>query len=380
MYKILHISTSLGMGGAETSLHNLLKNTDRSVFDVQVLSLGSDRPVGDQIRSLGIPVVSLGMRPSVPDPLAFARLTRHLRTAKPDLVQSWLYHADLMAALAARLAGNPPVVWGVHYVPGGFSGLKPLTRLIIHLNALLSRIFPVKIVCDAETARQAHARLGYSQGRMILIPNGFDLDTFHPNPDAHHKICDEFGLPADTLLVGMAARFHPDKDHRNFIRAAAILHAQMPDVQFLLWGRDMDRENTSLVNWIESENLHDVIHLLGFRDDTPMLTAALDVATLSSSGEAFPMALGEAMACGVPCAATDVGDIAGMIGDVGRVVPPRDPPALAQAWLELLRMPVGERRRLGESARRKVMEQYEIRQTAAKYACLYRDIIEHRHR
>ncbi len=380
MYKILHISTSLGMGGAENSLYNLLKNTDRSEFDVQVLSLGSDRPVGDQIRSLGIPVTSLGMRPSIPDPLAFARLVRILRAVKPDLVQSWLYHADLMAALAARLAGNPPVVWGVHYVPGNLSELKKLTRLIIHSNALLSRVFPTRIVCDAEAARQSHARIGYRQERMVVIPNGFDLDTFHPDPDAHQKVCAELGLSADALLVGMAARFHPDKDHRNFIRAAAVLHGPMPDVHFLLWGRYMDRENISLVKWIEAEKLRDVIHLLGFRDDTPTLTAALDVATLSSSGEAFPLALGEAMACGVPCAATDVGDIAGMIGDVGRVVPPRDPLALAQAWLELLRMPIGERRRLGKSARRKVMEHYEIRQTAAKYARLYRDIIKNSQR
>jgi len=380
MYKILHISTSLGMGGAETSLYNLLKNIDRSEFDVQVLSLGSDQPLGDQIRSLDIPVESLRMRPGVPDPMAFARLTRYLRAVKPNLVQSWLYHADLMAALAARLAGNPPVVWGVHYVPGELSKLKSLTRLIIRLNAFLSHRLPTMIVCDAETARQAHTRLGYSQERMVVIPNGFDLEMYQPVPEAHHRICAELGVPAATPLIGMAARFHPDKDHRNFIRAAAVLHGQMPDVHYLLWGRDIDGHNKVLVNWIDSENLSGKVHLLGFRDDTPMLTAALDVASLSSSGEAFPLALGEAMACGVPCAATDVGDIAEMIGDVGRVVPPRDSSALAQAWLELLRMPVEERRRLGESGRRKIMERYEIRQTAAKYARLYRDIIEHHQR
>jgi glycosyltransferase involved in cell wall biosynthesis len=241
-------------------------------------------------------------------------------------------------------------------------------------------VFPTRIVCDAEAARQSHVRIGYRQDRMVVIPNGFDLDTLHPDPDAHQKVCAELGLSADALLVGMAARFHPDKDHRNFIQATAVLHVQMPEVHFLLWGRGMDRGNTSLMDWIDSENLHDVIHLLGFRDDTPMLTAALDVATLSSSGEAFPMALGEAMACGIPCAATDVGDIAEMLDGVGKVVPPRDPSALAQAWLELLRLPVEERQRLGEIARRKVMEHYEIRQTAAKYAHLYRDIIENRQR
>ncbi len=378
MYKILHISTSLGMGGAETSLYNLLKNTDRSEFDIQVLSLGSDQPVGDQIRSLGIPVVSLGMRPAVPDPLAFIRLTRHLRAVKPDLIQSWLYHADLMAALAARLAGNPPVVWGVHYVPGEISKLKSLTRMIIHLNAFLSHRLPTMIVCDAKTARQAHVHIGYRQDRMVVIPNGFDLETYQPVSEAHHRICAELGLPDSTPVIGMASRFHPDKDHRNFIQAAAILHAQMPDVHYLLWGRDINEHNEVLVNWIDSENLSGKVHLLGFRDDTPMLTAALDVASLSSSSEAFPLALGEAMACGVPCAATDVGDIAGMLDGVGKVVPPRDSSALAQAWLDLLRMPVEERQRLGENARWKVMEQYDIRHTSEKYARLYRDIIEHR--
>jgi len=375
MIKVLHLATGLGMGGAETSLLNLLTHTDRAAFEPHVLALGSDQPVGDRIRALGIPVTSLGMRPSVPDPLSFIRLARFLRALKPDIIQTWMYHADLLGMLAAPLAGNIPVAWGIHLTLGNLAGLKLPTRLVIRASALLSRR-PAAIVCCAESARKTHAAIGYDGTRMQVIPNGFDLGVFQPDPAARASLRAELGLPSDAPLIGMAARFHPQKDHQTFIRAAGLLHAGMPEVHFVLWGREVDGHNRTLEAWIDAAGIGANLHLLGLRQDAPRLTAGLDLATLSSAwGEAFPMVLGEAMACGVPCVATDVGDAAEMLADTGRIVPPGNPRALADAWSELLHLPATQRRTLGQATRRRVTEHYDIRLTARMYARLHRDII-----
>ena len=211
---------------------------------------------------------------------------------------------------------------------------------------------------------------------MMVIPNGFDLAKFQPDGSARASVRAELGLSAETKLIGMAARFHPQKDHANFVAAAKCLHATMPAVHFVLWGKDVNWDNADLAGWIDEAGLRDCFHLLDLRLDAPRLTAALDVAALSSArGEAFPMVIGEAMACAVPCAVTDVGDAKSMVAETGRTVPPGNADALAHAWQELLSMSDEERSLLGQRARQRVMEQYDIRKTSGQYAQLYKDII-----
>jgi glycosyltransferase involved in cell wall biosynthesis len=374
--KILHIATGLGMGGAETSLANLMAFTDRTEFEPRVLSLSDDQPVGDRIRVLGIHVDTLGMRAGRIIPADFVRLTRYLHQTKPDMIQTWMYHADLLGSLSAPFAGNPPVVWGLHLTVCDMQSVKRGTRLVIRANTLLSHWSPVRIVCCAENTRRSHADLGYAVSKMTVIPNGFDLSKFHPDESARASVRAELGLSPETKLVGMAARFHPQKDHANFVAAAKRLHATMPEVHFVLWGMDINLNNSALAGWINAAGLRDRFHLLDLRLDASRLTAALDVAALSSArGEAFPMVIGEAMACAVPCAVTDVGDAASMVADTGRTVPPGDAAALAWAWQELLALPNEERFRLGQRARQRVIEQYDILKTSGQYADLYRDII-----
>jgi glycosyltransferase involved in cell wall biosynthesis len=374
--KVLHIATGLKMGGAETSLANLMAFTDRAEFEPRVLALSDDQPVGDRIRALGVPVDTLGMRAGRIVPTDFVRLTRYLRQAKPDLIQTWMYHADLLGSLAAPLAGDPPVVWGLHLTVNDMQSVKRGTRLVIRLNALLSHWSPARIVCCAENTLRSHADIGYAAAKMLVIPNGFDLAKFQPDDSARVSVRAELGLWPETKLVGMAARFHPQKDHANFVAAANHLHEKMPDTHFVLWGKDVNWENADLAGWIDTVRLRDQTHLLDLRLDAPRLTAALDVAALSSArGEAFPMVIGEAMACAVPCAVTDVGDAKSMVAETGRTVPPGDAAALAHAWQELLSMPDEERSRLGRRARQRVMDLYDIRKTSGQYAQLYKDII-----
>jgi len=373
--KILHVITGLGKGGAEVSLYNLLSSLNRGQFDFRVVSLSSEGPLAESIRELGVPVISLGMKASTPDLRLLLRLAGVVRREQPDLVQTWLYHADLMGTIASKLGGSPPIVWTIHHSPASLKEFKPATRWVVRLNARLSKFLPTAIICVAQDARRRHIRIGYEASKIQVISNGFDLKVFQPNPDARITVRHELDLKEGVVLIGLCARFHPHKDHLNFVHAAAILHRQIPTVHFLLWGDQVDGQNQVLSDWLCEHGLQDVIHLLGHREDSPRLIASLDLFTLSSASEAFPIVVGEAMSTGVPCVVTDVGDAAWMVGETGKVVPPRDPEALAAAWREILLLPSAGRQQLGMQARQRVEQYFDREKMASQYAQLYRDII-----
>lgn len=372
-YRLLHIITDLGIGGAEMALYNLVSNLDRSEFASSIVALSGEGPIGEKIRRLGFPVTCLGFRPGVPDPRLILHLRREIRTWQPMLIQTWMYHANLAGSLAASLSGAIPVLWNIRHAD--HRNLKPLSRLIIGLNAILSYPLPRRIICCAEAARTFHARLGFDRSKLIVIPNGFNLDTFRPQPQARSTVRRELGLNDNALLIGLGARFAPEKDHSNFIRAATILAQSTSDVHFVLWGHNVDTENRLLRQWIEASGTPHRFHLLGVRLDTPRLLAALDVFSLSSVNEAFPNALGEAMACGVPCVTTDAGDAALLLGDTGIVVPSRNPQALAEAWGRLLAMAPAERTALGQAARRRIEDHFGISKMIAAYVSVYRNVL-----
>lgn len=372
--QIVHIITDLNPGGAETMLARLLALLKRGNIRFHVISLTGDGKIGELLRAEGIPVSVLGFDPQSPNPLLFFKLVKLLLQLKPDGVHTWLYHADLLGGLAARLAGNIPVIWALHNSTLDSTSSKRRTLRVVRLCAWLSHFVPQKITCCSTVSRDLHIQLGYKAEKMVFIPNGFDLEVFQPNADARLSVRAELGLFPETPLVGFMARFDPQKDLNNFIQAASLLHQRLPEVRFLLAGTGIQYENTLLVKWINQAQMNGKIFLLGRRDDTPRLTAALDLATVSSAyGEAFPLVIGEAMSCEVPCVATDVGDSKMIIGATGRVVPPRDPQALADAWYAMLSLPASERRALGRKARQIIADHYSISVSAERHQNLYRD-------
>ncbi len=355
----------------------LLRLVDRlqDVFDQEVVSLTNSGPVGERIAALGVPVRMLGMRRGVPNPLAVVRLAGMIRRFGPDVVQTWMYHADLVGGLAARLAGMRAVAWNIRNNELGAEESSWWIRQVVTACARLSRHIPARIVCCSHAAMRTHVALGYEPSRFVVLPNGFDLDRFRPDAGARTRVREELGISKRTPLIGLVARFHPQKNHALFFSAAALLHARRPDVHFVLAGRGVDPQNEQMACWIRDAGIEKVAHLLGERDDVPHLTAALDISTSSSSwGEAFPNVLGEAMACCVPCVATDVGDAALIVGDTGRTVPRNNPEALARAWEELLSLPEEERRALGRAARARICEHFDMNAVAERYAALYREL------
>ena len=372
--KITHIITGLYTGGAEMMLYKLLGGIDQKRFSSRVISLTGDGPIGDKIRSLGVTVQALGIRPTSPNPLVFLKLVSWLRRDCPDIIQTWMYHADLIGGLAAKLSGRILIVWGIRNTDLSPERTKRSTIWTARICARLSNWLPEKIVVCSETSKQAHIRIGYKAEKMVMLANGFDLELFRPDPQARVSVRDELGIPAHTLLIGLVARFDPQKDHWNFIQAASLLQVTHPEVHYLLCGGGITWENQELSYLIKALNLGDKVHLLGLRDDVPRLTAALDIASTSSVGESFPNVVGEAMACAVPCVVTDTGDSAFIVGETGLVVSPKDPQALANAWRYLVEMPFSEKDNLGIAARQRVAKYFSIPEIVAQYEYVYKEI------
>jgi len=371
--RILHVITGLGAGGAETMLYKLLGRTLDGPFKPSVVSLTTTGPIGDKIAKLGIEVAALGMSRRLPTPLSIWKLSSLIRRIQPALVQSWMYHSDLVAGLASSMAGRVPIVWGIRHNELG-STAKTRTLWTARVCAVLSHSIPARIVCCSAAARTTHEQIGYAREKMVVIPNGFDLGVFGPNSVAYSGLREELGLGPDALIVGLVARYHPEKDHRTFVEAAAKVRFSPERVHFVLCGLGASEDNEELVRLIADRGLTNRFHLLGLQDRMPWVTAAFDVASSSSRTEGFPNVLGEAMAAGVPCVATDVGDSAYLIGETGVTVPPGNAAAFADALDRLLALAPEDRRRLGQAARRRVSEQFDLGVIAKRFTDLQAEV------
>ncbi|CAM8654663.1 RfaG Glycosyltransferase [Oxalobacteraceae bacterium] len=369
------IITGLTTGGAEAMLLKLLQKIDLSRFTPTVISLTTMGEIGPHIEAFGIRVHALGITPGALSTIKFLRLVRLLLQFKPDVVHTWMYHADLLGGLAARLAGVRAISWGIRHTDLSASANKRSTLAVMRACARLSRWLPQKILVNSTVAAKAHASQGYSSDKMVVIPNGFDLGKFSPTPLARIEVREELGLASTTFLVGVIGRFHPQKNQIGFIEAIAVMHRIEPDVHFLLVGQGIDMGNAQLKATMQSAGVTAVCHLLGARTDVSHLMAGLDVLALPSVGEAFPNVVGEAMACAVPCAVTDVGDSAWIVGETGRVVPVGDMSGLAHAIYDLLKLPADERAVLGATARERVANLFEIGTVVKQYEAFYESLI-----
>jgi glycosyltransferase involved in cell wall biosynthesis len=369
--RILHVITGLNTGGAEMMLLKLLTASRSSIWEPCVISLMKVGAIGKRIAALGVPVVDLGMRRSVQSIARSAALIRLTWRFRPHLIQGWMYHGNLAASLAGICRPQrPPVLWGVRQSLYDITDERRTTAAAIRLGARLSR-HPAAIVYNSETSADQHEALGYRADRRVLLPNGFDTDTFRPSPDLRAQLRQELGLDENTVLVGLVARHHPLKDHRSFLHAAGHVARCHRNVHFVLVGHDVTGDKPELSEIIAQEGLQDRVSLLGERSDIESLTAALDIACSASKAEAFANVIGEAMACGVPCVVTDVGESRRIVADTGVIVPRGDPQALASGILQLVEAGAGVRASLGMAARRRIEAEYSLPVIARRYDELY---------
>jgi glycosyltransferase involved in cell wall biosynthesis len=271
--------------------------------------------------------------------------------------------------IASCFAVAQPVVWNLSCSDVNLRYYSRNERWVLRALAWLSRR-PAAILANSTASIRWHQLLGYRPRRWELVPNGFDVDRFRPDPAAYLRVRRELGLPAEAVLVGLVARLDPIKDHENFLAAAVRVVAKHPEVHFVVVGRGVE----TLAGVVAAHGLYSSTHLLGERRDVDRLLPGFHIVCVSSASESCPNVLGEAMAAGVPCVTTDVGDARIMLSDTGLVVPRRNPAALADALIDLIDRGPEARMALGRAARARIAAEYALPRIIERYQAIYSDI------
>jgi glycosyltransferase involved in cell wall biosynthesis len=371
--EIAHLVTGLSTGGSEMALSRLLAGIDRDRFRNTVISLGDLGAQGPRLQDQGFEIHSLGMNPGYPSPLGLWRLVRQLRRARPQILQTWLYRSDLLGLLAAPFVRRPKLAWNIRCAEMDGRYKRGVRGAMVRVLAAMSGR-PDVVVVNSQAGKLFHESLGYRPRRWALIPNGVDAAQFRPDATARASVRNELGLAGEAIIIGLVARYDPVKDHETFLKAAARFLADGEVADFVLIGANVDDSNTNLSDMICAHGLGGKIHLLGERQDVARLTASFDIATCSSISEGFPNVVCEAMACGVPCVSTDVGDVRMFLSDTGVTVAPRDPDGLATAWKELIQAGADGRQALGLAARERATQHYDLGKVVAAYEALYSEL------
>ena len=374
--KIVHIIIGLNVGGAELMLKRLaLSQLNDGIYDITVISLTSLGKVGQQLNDKGIQVKYLGMKSFFHLATGFIRLFKILSQKRPCIVQTWMYHADLIGGVAAKLAGCSKIIWGIRNTDTFYGrGLSRSTAVLLKACAVLSSIIPHTIVCVAREGKKAHIVKGYKRKKMMVIGNGFDTKKFKSKKNIRHKIRDELGIKNNHIVVGSIGRYNEYKDHKNFIQSAGKVALKDENALFLLVGQGVSLENKFLSKWIEDTGFPDRFILLGERSDIPSILNAIDIFCLHSISEGFPNVLGEAMSVGLPSVVTDVGDAGLLMGDAGLLVPPRDSKALSRSVNKLIQQPE-KRLLLGTTARKRIKKNFSISIIKNQYDELYKRVL-----
>jgi glycosyltransferase involved in cell wall biosynthesis len=371
--RVLHVITALyAGGGAETLLVRMLEELGEERRNHSVVTLRVRGTLAHRVEELGVPIDAIGMS-RIPTPAALWRLARFLRRSDADVIQTWLLHSNVLAGIIARLVSRTPVVWGVH-VSGVSRSVQGYTAVVLQrCEALCSYFVPARIIACSVSARRVMERLRYRRSRIVTVVNGFDLRQYRPDRAAREEVRRELGISPATVVVGHVARFHPMKDHRTLLAAAGQVLERASDVRFVLCGARVDADNPKFGEL--AAPLGDRVLALGLRGDMPRVLNAFDLAVQSSSdGEALPLAIGEAMATGLPLVTTRSGDAPEMIGESGAVTPIGDPAALAAALLELIEMDPEARAELGARARERISSEYSLRQMVDGYRRVWSEV------
>lgn len=375
--KIAHIISGLGVGGAETFLSRLIRSMkDAEHFVMSLAPLREENSLQTELMPYVKELKSLNMgRLDLINPLKFFQLQRWTKKIQPHLIQTWMYHGNLLGGWAGYSCGIP-VVWNIRNGPMSAENpeslkINSLTNMIIKLGAVTSDIFPHKIVYNSLQAMNLHEGWGYEEKKSIFIENGYDLKIFKPCAQLRRQSRQAWGIGDHQKVIGCVARFHPQKDIPTLLEAARLFLNQNQNVRFVLCGTGMDSENQQLQDWIKSKKLEDVIILLGRQKNVQALYNGFDIMTLSSSfGEGFPNVIAEAMACGIPCVATDLGETRAIMGGFGKVVPIARPQALMEAWQEALGTSWSP-----DVLHQRIEEKYALQGIVNKYDRLYEEIL-----
>ena len=368
--RVTHLISGLGVGGAEMMLYKLIRATQGKTMLHHVISLSTISRVGERILQCRVPVAALGFRSDVTDLLRIAKVRQTVMQTSPDIIQTWMYHADFLGGLL--FPGK--VIWNVQNGALDRHKSRFKTRLLRWGCTRLSRR-PAGIIYCAESARRIHEALGYRNQRSMVIANGIDTAVFKPDPQARSAFREQWNIADDVTVIGHVGRFDPQKDYATLLAAFARVYEHHNQVHFVLCGKDLTTQNERLLALMPSSLPAGAVTLLGPRDDIAGILPALDIFVLSSLyGEAFPNVLGEAVSCGVACVSTDVGDARRILADTGVITPVGDATALADGIIKLVQQDTEGLHDRKQRARTRIVEEFGLDRIVSEYTAFYRII------
>jgi glycosyltransferase involved in cell wall biosynthesis len=373
--RLVHIITGLDAGGAEAMLAKLLRGMNKELFSNEVISLTNIGLIGKELRDSGFKVTSLGMRRGLPSPLGVLKLFFLLGKSSPDLALTWMYHADLIGGTVARLCGIDKLCWNVRHCNLDADKNKFLTILTAKTCAAFSAFVPSRIVCNSRAGLGAHQDFGYMAKKLSVIPNGFDTEKFFPDEKTRKKTRKSLGVDDDQFVFGNVGRYNLQKNHSDLLDAFALVLKDNPRSILVCCGRDVSLENHQIKEQVERLNLHSNVLFLGFRKDVTELLNSFDTYVSSSLGEGFSNSIGEAMAVGIPCVVTDVGDSKDLVGQTGWTVDSGCHFKLAEGMSAALLTSMSELSKKGSSARRRIVEVFSIQSVISSFEQFYLKLI-----
>jgi glycosyltransferase involved in cell wall biosynthesis len=359
--KILFLTRSLDSGEKQVRLVEMAQSLQKKGEEVTILTFSSCDELNEKNIADGIKVDSLNKKGRFDLFRFLFRLLRYVRKLKPDVVHGYLSASSIMALLCRFMlvfsGKKERIVWEIMSFGDNLQSQIKSSKLSHRLEKMLSR-FPDLIVANTKREKDYYESNGFPKDKMIIIPNGVDINKFMPKPERKDVMCRIWGIEAEKIIVGMGARLTPSEDHVSFFKAAKILHDKYPEVLFVCVGGAIDDNYSKQLRSIVSQlEINDCIVWGGYCGDMPAAYSAFDVAVSSSKTYETSHVIGEAMACGVPCVATDVGDSSWIVGDAGDTVPSGDFKALADA-IELFIVDKKKRIDLGEKARVRISENF----------------------
>lgn len=351
---------SLDQGGAERQVVALAAGFHRRGMNVEVLTFYDGGVLRRELDQAGVPNVSLGKRGRW-DVLPFlSRLLKHLRCSGSAVICSYLPVANLLLAVLKPWLLGSRVAWGLRASNVDLARYDWLSWMADKLEAVLAQRADV-IITNSDAGFKHAASRGFPTDRLLVIPNGIDTNHFAFDGEGRKQVRAEWRIDHAEVLIGLAARLDPMKDHETFLHAAALVAQRRPKVRFVCVGAGPSGMERALRDRARRLGIAERVVWAGPRGDMPAVYSAFDILSSSSSfGEGFSNVIAEAMACERTCVVTDVGDSALIVGETGRVVPARNPEALARTWMEISALAGEERAAIGKRARKRIVQQFGI--------------------
>lgn len=368
--RIAYMLTSLGMGGAERQVVALAERMAGRGHTVALIVL---MPRVAQEWPTALDVVHLEMRKTPVSVFrGLMRARRFLREFRPDLVHSHTYPGNMAARMLRLVGATPAVVSTIHNVYEGGWGRMLAYRLTDGLS--------LRTTAVSQAAAERYVRIkAVPKNKCVALANAIDIVEFEPAAERRAATRDQLGA-AEAFLWLAVGRIVPAKDFPNLLRAFAQVRRAFPEAQLWIAGEAAATVANRVGAFAVEHGEMDGVRWLGLRRDMPALFDAADAFVLASAWEGMPLALGEAMAMEMPAVATDVGGVRELVGSSGAIVPAKDPSALADAMLALMRMPPEARHAQGRAARQRIAENFSIDALADRWEEFYGSVLAFRSR